>query len=374
MNKNSINRLLFVSILVMAVLPLAASVYFVDNALETSLNLGFNSQISEVLDDHAANLKMLAHLDAPNQDRYRQQFEQTQNLRTVYESGEFVRKTLHHSLLIYFSLGLVIALMLSVATATILGRRISNSYRRAFDELSLEREKVRYLEGVSTWQELAKILAHEIKNPLTPIELLVTSLEKFHREQSPEQFSEQLSRTRHVILEELNHLNETVRKFSAFSILPSVQTTEVDLWAVLVQQINAIKPSFPAACITLVEAPENILARVELDTTLFRQVLTNIIRNGLEANPDRLLIFILRLKIHQDVVQLMITNDGVPVTPGLVPRMFDPYVSSRASTENMGLGLAIVKKILLEHGGDIAYEEQQSCPVFIISLPRLRKA
>jgi signal transduction histidine kinase len=104
---------------------------------------------------------------------------------------------------------------------------------------------------------------------------------------------------------------------------------------------------------------------------LLRQVVTNIVRNGIEANPGRRVRFGVRLVALEDLISLTIDNDGVPVPTELAGRMFDPYVSGKSNKENMGLGLAIVKKVVLEHGGEIVYREVGGRPAFTITLPRV---
>jgi signal transduction histidine kinase len=99
--------------------------------------------------------------------------------------------------------------------------------------------------------------------------------------------------------------------------------------------------------------------------------LTNIVRNGVEANLGQRVRFTLALSATADSIHLAIGNDGVPVPAELAERMFDPYVSGKSSKENMGLGLAIVKKILIEHGGEITYREEGGRPRFDIVLPRI---
>jgi signal transduction histidine kinase len=108
-----------------------------------------------------------------------------------------------------------------------------------------------------------------------------------------------------------------------------------------------------------------------LDSLLFRQVLTNIIANGVEANGGRIVQFIIRVSGDASMARIAISNDGAPVPPDIAARMFEPYVSSKADGQNMGLGLAIVKKIVIEHGGEIAYDEVQGQPRFTISIARV---
>jgi nitrogen fixation/metabolism regulation signal transduction histidine kinase len=370
MTQPKVNLLLLVTIVVMTVCPMAAAFYFVDNALETSLNLGFNSQIVDNLDANAANLKTLGRLDPDRRDLYRSEFDRVEALKAVYSSPELVKKSIRHSLLIYFSLGVLLTLLLSIGAAALVSRKISRSFRATFAELSNNRERMRYLEEMSSWQELAKMLAHEIKNPLTPIEVLVTSLSKAYLAKSPDEFQAQLGQTQAMINEELAHLKSTVNKFSEFAKLPAVHLTEENLLEILRHHIKILATTFYSAAIE--EAFSSVDAvRAKLDTTLFRQVLTNIVRNGIEANTGRRVHFKISVASEGNLIKVAIGNDGCKVPAAIAGRIFDPYVSSHSGKDNMGLGLAIVRKIIIEHGGDIAYAEVLGHPVFTISLPRL---
>ncbi len=115
---------------------------------------------------------------------------------------------------------------MAVGVAMLLHRRISRTYKVTFHELMAQRDRVSYLEQMASWQELARILAHEIKNPLTPIEVLVTSLSRAYQSKSAEAFREQLSQAQLMIGEELDHLKRTVSRFSEFARLPAAQLVE----------------------------------------------------------------------------------------------------------------------------------------------------
>jgi signal transduction histidine kinase len=371
MSDSKVGALLLCTILVMTAVPLTAAFYFVDQALQTSLNLGFNPQIVRALENGSANLKTLKNLDAGHAGEYREQFEAIESLQRVYSQPQWVKRQILGSLEIYFGVGLAAAVLLSVVVAIMLGRGISSSYRDTFNELLAHREKVRYLEEMSAWQELARVLAHEIKNPLTPIEVLVTSLGKAYQSRTPEEFREQLTRTQAMIREELAHLKRTVSRFSEFARLPQVQLTEARPVEVIGQHLPAVAASFETARLELEarDCPDELRAR--MDPSLFRHVLMNIVRNGVEANPGRPVAFQIRATHTDRWIQMAISNDGEPVRADLVARIFDPYVSSKAGKDNMGLGLAIVKKIIIEHGGEIAYAETAGHPQFTISLPRV---
>jgi signal transduction histidine kinase len=371
MSDRRVGVLLLCTILVMTAVPLAAALYFVDQALQTSLNLGFNPQILRALESGSANLKTLKNLDPGHAGEYREQFEAIESLQRVYARPQWVKERILGSLEIYFGAGLAAAVLLSVVVAALLGRRISGSYRHTFNELLAHRERVRYLEEMSSWQELARVLAHEIKNPLTPIEVLVTSLGKAYQSRSPEEFREQLTRTQAMIGEELAHLKRTVSRFSEFARLPEVQLTEARPVEVIRQHLAVVAASFETAQLELEARSSPADLRARMDPSLFRHVLMNVVRNGVEANPGRPIAFHIRVTHTESWIRVAISNDGEPVRADLAARIFDPYVSSKPGKDNMGLGLAIVKKIIIEHGGEIAYAEEAGHPQFTLCLPRV---
>jgi signal transduction histidine kinase len=362
-----VGLLLTFTIFVMAAMPLAAAFYLLQDALRTSLNLGFNPQIVHALESSSDNLRTLGRLDPANRARYRAQFDDVEELKQVYSEPELVKQRILDSLRLYFGLGLGAAMLLSIGVATLLSRRIARSHALNIAELSRERDKVRYLQEMSSWQELAKMLAHEIKNPLTPIEVLVTSLSKAYLGKPQSEFLTHLTETQTMIGEELQHLKSTVNKFSEFARMPQVQLADIELVGELARQLKSLTNVSERADFE-VRAPQNQAVRVRLDVTLFRQVLANIIRNGIEANPDRRVRFVFTI-IGGPKVSIHICNDGVPAAAGIVDRMFDPYISTKTGKDNMGLGLAIVKKIVLEHAGDIRYELGANQPTFVITLP-----
>ena len=175
-----------------------------------------------------------------------------------------------------------------------------------------------------------------------------------------------------MVGEELQHLKATVNKFSEFARLPQVELATVDLARVLAQQVKALADrhraarTFEAACAA--DQPVHVRAGCRRCSARCWPIS---LRNGIEANPERRVRFTFRVADGPAVIAIHVANDGEPVPPKSSTRMFDPYISTKIGKENMGLGLAIVKKIVIEHGGDIRYQEQAGHPVFVISLPRV---
>jgi signal transduction histidine kinase len=372
MNPGGIRGALFLAILVMAVLPLAAAFYLLDHAVETSLDLGFNRSVVRALEDSSHNLKTLKRLDPMGAEGYRQQFEAVERLERVYSDPGTLKGEVLDSLRIFFGVGLVGVVVLAMLLAMLLSRKIARSYEQTLGDLVRHRQRVRYLEEMASWQDLARMLAHEIKNPLTPIEVLVTSLSKAYQSKSAAEFRTLLTDAQSMIIEELGYLKKTVNKFGEFARLPAAYLVEEDFSAVVGKIVKAVAASFDTAQLQVTEVPTPLQARVRVDSALLRQVFTNIVRNGIEANPGRTVGFEIGLTAGEENVTLSMANDGCAVPSELVERIFDPYVSSKSGKDNMGLGLAIVKKIVIEHGGEIVYCEVDGRPTFNITLPRVR--
>jgi signal transduction histidine kinase len=361
--------LLIGTILVMSTLPFLGAFYFLDSAVETSLNLGFNPRIEQGLDIGTESLKTLRKLDPQHQEEYRSKFETLVDLKRIYSEPDWLKSNILRPLRIYFGLGLAALVLIAVAIAALLSRRITNAYGAMLGELLAERERVRYLRQMESWQELARVLAHEIKNPLTPVEVLMSSLGRAYAEKSPAVFQKQLADTERVVSEELAHLKRTVARFSEFSRLSRPELSPQNPSTVVRQHLSALQASFPTARVQLDTRELSETTRASMDASLFRHVLMNIVSNGVEANEGRQITFDIQLSRRGSEVQIRILNDGAPVPPTLAEQLFEPYVSERRSKENMGLGLAIVKKIIVEHGGSIHYIEREGHPQFVIALP-----
>jgi signal transduction histidine kinase len=370
--ESKVRALLIATILIMSTVPSLGAFYFLNRAVETSLNLGFNARIDQGLDIGTESLKELRRLDPQHQQEYRSKFEVLVDLKRIYSQPEWLKGNILRPFRIYFGLGLATLVVLAAALAAFLSRRITRAYSTMLGQLVAERERVRYLRQMESWQELARVLAHEIKNPLTPVEVLVGSLGRAYAEKSPDAFRKQLGDTQVMVAEELAQLKRTVARFSEFSRLPKAELLDEDPVEVVRRCLPALSATFPEARIQLDVGHVVPRTRVAMDAALFRHVLMNLFSNGVEANGGRAVTFKISILQIGSVIEICILNNGAPVSAELAERLFEPYVSERRAKENMGLGLAIVKKIVIEHGGLIQYAEQDGSPAFVISLPYKR--
>ena len=200
---------------------------------------------------------------------------------------------------------------------------------------------------LAAWAEMARIIAHEIKNPLTPIRLSVEHLREVWRRHPPD-FEKVLDECVANVLQQTDELRRTAAEFSDYARLPLPEVTSVDLARLLEDAANAYVGA-PGVRI-LVQAEPGLKA--EGDSRLLGRVFSNLIGNSVEALGARGGVINVTARAQDGRVVVSVEDDGPGVDPALASRLFDPYFSSKSG--GTGLGLAIVKKIVEEHGGTIA--------------------
>jgi nitrogen fixation/metabolism regulation signal transduction histidine kinase len=244
--------------------------------------------------------------------------------------------------------------------------QLSRAFNAMVNEVRESRDRIVYLEKISGWQEVARRLAHEIKNPLTPIQLAFQQLEARGGELSARDpdFARLLAEAGEIVREEIGTLQRLVDEFSGFARLPEVRAEPADL-AEFVEEFRRTSPLEGAD--VEVAAPAGPLP-VALDRALMRRVLVNLCRNAVEAaRPERARV---RLELSRRGERaLLVVEDRGPGLPATGrERLFDPYFTTRP--EGTGLGLAVVRKIVLQHGGDVVAEDRPGGGArFTVALP-----
>ena len=235
---------------------------------------------------------------------------------------------------------------------------------RAFDdmvaELAESRARIAYLEKIGAWQEVARRLAHEIKNPLTPIQLAVQQLGSKYGGDDPK-FKKMLDESIEIVGEEIGTLRRLVEDFSAFAKLPRVQAAPLDLGELVADVVRGHPEWEGKVRPGALDEPLTLPA----DKQLLRRALINLVENALQAGAKTVEV---RAEKRADVAHLIVEDDGKGVSEDLRDRIFEPYFTTKE--HGTGLGLAIVKKIALEHGGDISCEPSPSGGArFVMKLP-----
>lgn len=243
---------------------------------------------------------------------------------------------------------------------------LTGAFNKMIAELNEAQNKIVYLEKISGWQEFARRLAHEIKNPLTPIQLAIQELRLRTPDTDPK-FKALVEDSASMVEEEIAALTRLVDEFSQFARLPEVMTEEVDLVSFLDDVLSAYN-YFEAEAKVDVESPEEPI-QVDLDRVLMRRVVANLAENAIQAAGDGAQLTVVCRAKGENRVELRFEDNGPGVEADQRARIFDPYFTTKS--EGTGLGLAIVKKIVLQHGGSIALcDSRHGGAGFSIVLPR----
>jgi two-component system, NtrC family, nitrogen regulation sensor histidine kinase NtrY len=247
--------------------------------------------------------------------------------------------------------------------------QLAESFNRMTAELLAQKERLVQTERVAAWRELARRLAHELKNPLFPLQLTVENLMRA-RTQSPEQFDEVFRESSSTLLAEISNLKTIIGRFSEFSKMPhpqlqAVQMNEILRGVVKLYQAQLQAPGrAPITC--KLELDEN-LGAIAADPDLLHRALSNLVLNAMDAMPDGGTLT-LRTRRDDGKIIIEVADTGSGLTPEECERIFTPYYTSKQ--HGTGLGLAIVQSVVSDHGGRISVQSEPGRgTTFVIELP-----
>ncbi|RUM89382.1 MAG: PAS domain-containing sensor histidine kinase [Thermodesulfatator sp.] len=222
------------------------------------------------------------------------------------------------------------------------------------------------MERLAAWREVARRIAHEVKNPLTPIQLSAQRLRRRLEEKLPPKEREILTRCTATIETQVEELKHLVNEFSAFARLPGLKLEKHDLSQVVREVVDLYR-----------EAHREVHFRTEItplepfffDRDQVKRIFLNLFDNAIAAMKGQGEILV-SIQVMGDWVQIRVEDDGPGIPPEIKARLFEPYASGKGST---GLGLAIVNSIVEGHGGEIRVEDRRPRGArFIIRLPYRR--
>ncbi len=223
----------------------------------------------------------------------------------------------------------------------------------------------------AAWGEVARRLAHEIKNPLTPIQLSAERMRRKYLQTMPAEEAQVLDRATHTIVQQVEAMKEMVNAFSDYARAPDMDFSLFDLDKLVHEIVDLYRAQGSGVEIVLTTDPT--MPWIEADMGRIRQILHNLIRNAVEAlegMPDgRIDVHVSGAEIDDvEIIQIKVEDNGPGFTLGSINQVFDPYVTTKP--KGTGLGLAIVKKLVEEHVGSIRAENRKDGGAMIsIRLP-----
>jgi len=243
-----------------------------------------------------------------------------------------------------------------------------DSFNGMIAELERSRRKLLQAERITAWQEIAQRLAHEIRNPLTPIKLSAQRLLKKYGEKTVE-FEKVLQPAVASIITEVDNLETMLREFGNFAKLPVPMPAAVPLRGLL-EEVGAVYRHLSATVhIELSEVPETL--SVSADRDQMKRVFANLFTNAIQAMPEggTLTVRVDTVKKAQKgYCRIAVRDMGVGIPEADLDRIFDPYFTTKKG--GTGLGLAIVRRIVFDHGGNVWAESDGSRgTTFFIDLP-----
>jgi signal transduction histidine kinase len=245
---------------------------------------------------------------------------------------------------------------------------LARSFNHMTEQLVSQRDRLVQSERVAAWRELARRLAHELKNPLFPLQLTVENLVRA-RELPPAEFDEVFRESTATLSTEIANLKTIIGRFSDFSKMPKPELERIDAKDV-VERVRALYENAASRDAMIKIAVDVARAPMPLDADpeLLHRALSNLVLNAMDAMPDGGVLTISARPVD-DKVELRVADTGLGLTPEECERLFTPYYTTKQ--HGTGLGLAIVQSVIADHEGTIAVESPASGgATFIITLPR----
>jgi signal transduction histidine kinase len=241
--------------------------------------------------------------------------------------------------------------------------KLAADFNHMTEQLAEQKQRMVQAERVAAWRELARRLAHELKNPLFPLQLTIENLQ---RARARDDFDEIFKESTATLLDEMQNLKAIIGRFSDFAKMPAPQLEEVDLNELIRETSRFFAPQFEKT-ISIQLDLDTALPAIHADPDQLRRALRNLVLNAIDAMP-RGGTLTLRTRRDGDRSVVEVADTGEGLTPEECARLFTPYYTTK--THGTGLGLAIVQSVVSDHHGSIRVESARgSGATFRVELP-----
>jgi nitrogen fixation/metabolism regulation signal transduction histidine kinase len=250
---------------------------------------------------------------------------------------------------------------------------LARSFNHMTAQLVGQRERLVQTERVAAWRELARRLAHELKNPLFPLQLTVENLVRA-RQLPEDEFDEVFQESTQTLSMEIANLKAIIGRFSDFSKMPKPELERIDVRDAI-ERVRSLYEASSDAGTAKIRFDVQLSAKpmpLDADPELLHRALSNLVLNAMDAMPEGGTLT-LSAQPKGETVELRVADTGQGMTPEECERLFTPYYTTKQ--HGTGLGLAIVQSVVADHGGSIAVESRVGGgATFVITLPKASEA
>lgn len=241
-----------------------------------------------------------------------------------------------------------------------------DAYNSMVDKLEESAMLLAQSEREQAWREMAKQVAHEIKNPLTPMRLTVQSFERKFDANDP-QVKQKLKDYSETLIQQIDTMSSVASAFSNFASMPAQQNETLNVVSIIELALEIFNEDY----ITFEADEEEIITLI--DRTQLIRIITNLVKNAIQAIPDSRIDkkIKIRIKKRDNEVLIQVSDNGNGIETQNIPRIFEPKFTTKSS--GMGLGLGIIKNIIENYKGTITFEtEINKGTTFTVTLPLIK--
>lgn len=239
---------------------------------------------------------------------------------------------------------------------------LARAYNRMILQIQDQKERLRFKASEEAWREMAKQVAHEVKNPLTPMKLTIQNFERKFDPEDPN-IRERVKQMSKTMVDQIDLIATVASAFSEFAKLPEKNNEVINLNT----EVEDILRVFNDDSIFMHSNKSNIM--INMDRIYLSRIITNLVTNAKQAeSDDRKLIINVDVEQHQRRVIISIQDNGIGIPESMYERIFEPNFTSKSS--GMGLGLSMVRKMIEDYKGEITVKsEEGKGSTFTITLP-----
>ena len=236
------------------------------------------------------------------------------------------------------------------------------AYNKMISEIADQRERLSYIEKQSAWQEMARQVAHEVKNPLTPMKLMMQNFERKFDPNDPNNETK-VKNLSGVIIGQIEVISRVATAFSEFAQLPKRNDEEINLN----REIRNVLTIFSDENIFIHASHDNIMMKIDKD--YLARIIINLVTNASQAKADnRKSVINVDIEKIEKRIKIIVNDNGVGISPDKLEKIFDPNFTSKNS--GLGIGLTMVKRMVEDYNGTVSvFSEVDKGAVFTISMP-----